>query len=356
MIKNIFSGFLSGGNMKQMRVLHYGVGWIGAEAARLVLNKDGMEIVAALDLDEEKIGKDLGEVLNIPERLGVAVKNNSRALLTKTEADIVVHTTGSRFEDVYPQIEEIVSAGLNVVSSAEELLMPDLYHPELATKLDRLAKAKGVTVLGTGVNPGFVMDALPLFLTSACQQIRKIKIERLVDASTRRLPLQRKIGAGLTPQQFREKVNQGKLGHVGLVESLAFIASGLGWELDQIKESVDPAIAETDLETHYVKVSNGQVTGIKHIARGYKDGQEVITLELQMYLGADDPHDSIQIEGEPNLDLRINGGTAGDTATAAMLVNCIPRVVESSPGLLTMKDLSLPYAISDGLSGSNPKG
>jgi 4-hydroxy-tetrahydrodipicolinate reductase len=342
--------------MKQMRVLHYGVGWIGAEAARLVMRKHGMQIVGALDLDAEKIGRDLGEVLDIPKRLGVVVNNNSRALLTKTEADIAVHTTGSGFKDVYPQIEEIISAGLNVVSSAEELLMPDLYHPELATKLDRSAKAKGVTVLGTGVNPGFVMDALPLFLTSVCQRVKKIKVKRVVNASTRRLPLQRKIGAGLTPQQFREKVNQGKLGHVGLVESLAFIASGLGWELSKIKESVDPAIAEAEMETKYVKVNNGEVTGIKHIARGYEDSQEVISLELQMYLGADDPHDSIQIEGEPNLDLRINGGTAGDTATAAMLVNCIPRVVESSPGLLTMKDLPLPYAISDGLSVSNPKG
>ncbi|MCD6170593.1 MAG: dihydrodipicolinate reductase [Candidatus Latescibacteria bacterium] len=336
--------------MRKIRVIHYGVGWIGTEAARLVLRKNGMQIVGALDLDEEKVGSDLGEVINIPERLGVIVSNDAPALFNETEADIVVHTTSSRFEDVYPQIEEIVSAGINVVSSAEEMLVPVFRHPDLAGKLDRLAKAKGVTALGTGVNPGFVMDTLPLFLTSVCHQIRRLKVKRVVDASTRRAPLQRKIGAGLTPKRFREGVSQGELGHVGLVESLLFIACGLGWKLSQIKESVDPVIAETELETEYVRVNRGHVSGINQIARGYKDGQEVIRLELQMYVGADVPHDSIQIEGEPNLDLRINGGTAGDIATAAMLVNCIPRVVESSPGLLTMKDLSLPYAVSNHVS------
>ncbi len=313
----------------------------------MVLRKEGMQIVGALDLDEEKIGKDLGEILNIPERLGVVVSDVPQTLFAGTSADVVVHTTGSRLVDVYPQIQEAVSAGLNVVSSAEELLLPGLRHPELAEELDQLAKARGVTVLGTGVNPGFVMDSLPLFLTSVCQQIKRIRVERVVDASTRRLPLQRKIGSGLTPGQFRERVNQGKLGHVGLVESLALIAHGLGWELDQIKETVDPVIAQADIETKYVKVSKGEVSGIKHIARGYRDGQEVITLDLRMYLGAEAPHDSIQIEGEPHLDLRINGGTAGDKATAAILVNCIPRVVESPPGLITMKDLPIPPAVPD---------
>ena len=200
---------------KKIRVIHYGLGPIGLATAKLVLTKPDMEIVGAVDIAKEMVGKDLGEILGT-QALGIHVTDNAERLFAKVPADVVVHTAGSRLKRVISQVEEILRGRKNLVSSAEELLFAVPENAEAAQKIDKLAQEMGVTVLGTGVNPGFVMDALPLTLTGVCAEVREVYVERVVDAGTRRYPLQRKIGAGMTPELFRQKVAEKAMGHVGL--------------------------------------------------------------------------------------------------------------------------------------------
>lgn len=330
-------------NNQEIRVIHYGLGPIGMETAKLVLSKKNLKIVGAVDISEDKAGRDLGAVLGLDNNLDIVVTDQAQDLFSSESADIVIHTAGSRITNIYSQLEEIIGSGINVISSSEELLFPFTANEALAKDLDAKAREHGVTVLGTGVNPGFIMDALPLFLTGVCQDVKTVTVERYVDAGTRRLPLQQKVGAGLSPDVFRERVSQKKLGHVGLVESLQFVAHYLGISLDRIEETIDPVVAEHAVKTDYFDLKPGDVLGIKHIARGIQGTSVIIRLDLRMYVGADDPHDAIFVEGNPNIGLRVDGGVAGDQATAAILVNSIPDVVAAPPGLVTVKDLPAPH-------------
>jgi 4-hydroxy-tetrahydrodipicolinate reductase len=330
--------------MKAIRVVQYGLGPIGCDTARTMLRKEGLEIVGAVDVAPDKVGRDLAEVLGLKDRLGVKVSDDPEAVFRKTRAQVVAHTTRSFLRDVFGQLEQAARAGVNVVSSTEELLYPHLRNPELAAKLNRAARRGEVTIVGTGVNPGFVMDTLALVLTGVCKGVRSIAIRRCLDASMRRMPLQRKVGAGLEEGEFRKLVRQGKLGHIGLLESMHLVAEGLGWKLSRVREKVEPVLAETRQETPYFAVEPGAVCGLKHTAVGYCKGRKVLDFDLRMYLGAQDPVDAIDIDGEPPLQLRIAGGVAGDVATAASLVNAVPLVLDAGPGLKTVLDLPIPRA------------
>ncbi len=329
--------------MKKIYVIQYGLGPIGIETARYVLTKPNMSIVGAVDISKDMVGKDLGEVLGLDRTLDVTVTDDARRLLAKTRADVVIHTAGSRLKTIFPQLMEIVETGKNIVSSAEELLFPSKENTWLAEQLNEKACDCSATVLGTGVNPGFVMDALPLFMTGACQDVKTIRVDRVVDAGTRRYPLQKKVGAGMTPELFHAKVQEKAMGHVGLTESLNLIAYITGFDLDDVQETIDPVMADKPVKTDYFDLQPGDVAGIKNIAIGYKGGVPLITLDLRMYIGAEDPHDTVYIDGTPPVQLRIDGGIAGDKATAAILVNSISSVINATPGLMTVKDLPLPH-------------
>jgi 4-hydroxy-tetrahydrodipicolinate reductase len=328
---------------KKIRVIQYGLGPIGIETARLITRRSGMEIVGAVDISKDLVGRDLGDILGLNHTMGVTVTDNGKALFTQIRADAVLHTTGSRIRKIFPEIEEILRARLNIVSSAEELLFPLGETAGLPERIDALAKEHGVSVLGAGVNPGFVMDALPLFMTAVCQDVKKVHIERYVDAGTRRYPLQKKIGAGMTQEMFREQIASKTMGHVGLLESLYLVADSLGMSLDNVQETVEPILAQKVLDTAYFSLKPGDVAGIKHTAEGIKNGEKIITLDLRMFIGCEKPYDSVHILGTPEIRLRIEGGVAGDQATAAVLVNSVPAVIGARPGLITVKDLPAPY-------------
>lgn len=325
---------------EKIKVILYGVGPIGQRTAKVALNRENIQIVGAIDIDPAKVGKDLTELVDLGKPTGVQVSDNPQAVLKKSDASVVVHSTTSFIAQVYPQLESIAQAGLNVVSSSEELLFPFYRHPEKSEQLDKVAKSNDVIILGTGVNPGFVMDTQVLMLSSVCAKVKKIKVERIVDASTRRLPLQKKVGAGLTADEFRELVKQGKLGHIGLLESMLLIAHGLKWEIKKFDENIEPMIADQDYRTEYLEVKKGQVAGIKHTVVGYSNGGKVLDLDLRMYVGAKEPHDSVYIDGEPPIDMIIKNGVAGDIATSSILVNAIPSVLHAEPGLKTMIDIA----------------
>lgn len=272
----------------------------------------------------------------------MVVDRNASKVLSSVGADVVLHSTSSALTHVRDQILSCIEAGADVVSTAEELSYPFARSPELARLIDSKAKSREVFVLGTGVNPGFVMDTLPIFLSTVCKDVESVQVTRIVDASTRRLPLQRKIGAGMTTDEFKRGVQEQVLGHVGLLESIAMMSDGLGLGVDRSEQVVEPVIADRDMKTHYLTVKENEVAGIRNIGRGYRGQDLVILLKLEMYIGARNPVDKISIRGEPSMEFVVEGGTPGDSATAAIIVNAIPRVIEARPGLLSMRDLRLP--------------
>ena len=257
--------------------------------------------------------------------------------------DAVVHSTSSYLVSVMEQLLGCVAAGCCVVSTCEELAYPWRKHPELSAKLDAAAKEEGVALVGTGVNPGFVMDKLVLTLSAVAQRVDSARAVRVVDASKRRLPLQKKIGAGMTPEEFRAQVAAGVIKHHGLPESIAMVADGLGFALDDISETIEPVIADTAVKTEFLEVQPGQVAGVHQIARGSAKGDVKVYMELRMYVGAKEPADSVELKGEPNLSLVIPGGTHGDVATAAVVVNAIPQILAAPAGLRTGRDLPLSF-------------
>jgi len=326
---------------KKIRVVQFGVGPIGASIARLMRQKSLLEIVGAVDKDPFKAGRDLGEVSG-DRPWGLPIFPEISAVLEKS-ADVVVHTTSSYLVDVMDELLACICGGCCVVSTCEELSYPFHKHPQLSARLDATAREEGVALVGTGVNPGFVMDKLVLTLSAAAQRVDWARATRIVDASKRRLPLQKKIGAGMHSDEFREQVAAGKIKHHGLPESIAMAADGLGFALDDISETIEPILAEERVKTEFLEVSPGQVAGVHQIARGTSAGQEKIFMELQMYVGAKQPSDTIELRGEPNLSMIIPGGTHGDLATAAIAVNAIPAILQAPAGLRTVRDLPLAF-------------
>jgi 2,4-diaminopentanoate dehydrogenase len=328
---------------KKIRVVQYGVGPIGASVARLMRQKSALEITGAIDSDPAKAGRDLGEVVGAHDApWGITVSADAAAVLSG-QVDVVAHCTSSYLKDVMAQLLGCIEAGCCVVSTCEELAYPFRKHPELSAKLDAAAKEEGVALVGTGVNPGFVMDKLVLTLAAVAQRVDSARSERIVDASKRRLPLQKKIGAGMTPEEFRERVAAGVIKHHGLPESVAMVGDALGFQLDNITETIEPVIAEEHVRTEFLEVQAGQVAGVHQIARGIGGGAEKVYMELKMYVGAKDPADTVTLVGEPNISLTVPGGTHGDIATAAVAVNAIPTILAAAAGLRTGRDLPFGY-------------
>jgi hypothetical protein len=332
--------------MENLKIVLYGVGAVGSLIAKFLLEKKGVEIVGAVDVAKDKVGKDLGEVLGLEGTLGVKVSNDVDAVLAKAKADIAIHTTSSFLKDTYPQIASIVKNGVKVISTCEELSYPYYTEPELAKKLDILAKKHNVTVLGTGINPGFLMDTLVITLTAVCQKIDKIEATRVMNAATRRLPFQKKIGAGLTAEEFYKKIKNKEItGHVGLEQSIAMVADALAWKLDKIiVETVEPVITKKSVASKHIKVKTGEAAGLRQKAKGIMRNKEVITLDFQAYIGAGEEYDTITIEGVPIVNQKIKPCVHGDIGTIAMVVNSIPKVIKAPAGLFTMKDLPVPSA------------
>jgi len=331
----------------EIKVVLYGVGAIGSLIAKAMLERQGLKIVGAVDVAKDKAGRDLGEVLGSREKLGVKVYANIDELFPAVEADIAVHATSSYLRDAYPQIASLVKHGVNVISTCEELAYPYFSEPEIARKLDALAKKHDVTVLGTGINPGFLMDTLVITLTAVCQKIEKIEAFRVMNAATRRLPFQKKIGAGLTVEEFRQKIKIRQItGHVGLEQSIAMIADALAWKLDRIKaEPVEPVIAKEPVSSEAIQVEAGKVAGLRQVAKGFIKDREVIVLDFQAYIGAEEEYDAITITGVPTVRQKIQPCIHGDIGTVAIVINVIPKVLNTPAGLLTMKDLPVPSAM-----------
>ncbi|BAS28581.1 NAD(P)H-dependent amine dehydrogenase family protein [Limnochorda pilosa] len=333
-------------------IIQLGLGPIGQGIVRHILARRDYDVVGAVDPAPDKAGRSLAEVVGL--EAGAPGADAARSVTVRASLDealaaasvapvLAIHTTSSFLSQVTPQLVEAADRGLNVVSTCEELSYPFHHHPDQARAIDEAARRAGVSVLGTGVNPGFVMDLLPVCLTGVAASVLSVHVDRVVDAGTRRGPLKKKVGAGISLEEFHRRAASGTFGHIGLVESVAMVGAALGWTLTRITSDLRPKVAEEPYESPDVRVAPGDVLGIDQVAAGVDPtGAERIRFHLQMYVGAPDPHDTVRLEGNPPLELTIPRGTPGDVATMAAVINAIPQVIEAAPGLRTVVDLPVP--------------
>lgn len=326
----------------KIKVAQFGLGPIGIESLKLAAAQSWLEIVGGVDIDPAKIGRPLSELTGIDALSGAVVHPSLEALFAVAKPDVILHTAGSSAAASFAQVRVALEAGVSVASTCEELIFPVLKTPELAAEYDALCARSGARVVGTGVNPGFVMDVLPVVLTGVSRRVDSIYVERVVNASTRRQPLQAKVGSGQEPDAFRAKFAAGKAGHAGFQQSLALLAHAMGWKLEKIEETCEPVIAPGPITTKFFNVAKGQTCGLHQRAIGTVDGEAKLILDLQMFLDAKNPHDTIVVQGDPALHLTLNGGVAGDSATVAALINIVPRLLAAAPGVRLMTELPAP--------------
>ncbi len=330
------------------RILHVGVGPLGQRILSDLTERDLGHVVAAVDPAPAVAGQHLASL--VPgTNPNVRIVPSLSEVADWDQVDCAIVTTTSDLASCADTFRTLLAAGKAVVSTCEELVYPWLRHVALAEELDELARKHGGRLLGTGVNPGFLMDALPAILTSVSRSVRGIACYRIQDASARRIPFQRKIGAGLDDDQFAAKVREGTLRHVGLGESLHFIAHYVGLPLERWEEDIAPVKAERDLVCGLGTIPRGRIAGVRQVARGYYDERCVIHLEFQAAIGQADPHDRIVVEGEPPMDMVMPGGVHGDVATSAIVLNAIPRVFKAPPGLHTMATIPATIHVKSGM-------
>lgn len=307
-----------------VKVALAGFGAIGSEILRYLLERRH-HIVALVDADQEKVGRTARELygLECDLKVGRSLEGTNIA-----DSDVLVLATTSRLDQIASDIEFAVTQGVDVVTTSEEAAFPAYSGPDIATKIDTLARERGVTVVGVGVNPGFVMDWIPSLAASAVKSPTKIHVVRSVNVGRRRRQLQTKTGVGLTKAKFEKGVAEGLLGHVGLVESANLIALSMGRELEEPKSGVFPVMGAEDY-----------VMGVRQFAEG-RAGECSIRLDLEMTITSAD-FDVVEVKGDPSLKLRFENGVFGDSATVALAVNAVERVAFARPGLITVLELPL---------------
>jgi 2,4-diaminopentanoate dehydrogenase len=336
--------------MQAFKIAHWGLGAMGCGIAKLVNSKTGLESIAAFDRDPAKIGRDLGDVIGLEKKLGIEVVEPPQAEFDVLGTNLVIIATGSFTRQVFPQIVAAVKAGLNVITIAEEMSFPFAQEPELAKELDSLARENGVSILGTGINPGFVLDTLPIALTGPCLSVEKITATRINDLSPFGPTVMETQGVGVSPQEFEAGIKAGTIvGHIGFPESIHMIAKTLGWEIDEILETREPIISSVRRETAHVVVEPGNVAGCRHTAQGVSKGKVLIELihpqQVLPHLEGVETGDYIEVAGQPNISMKIQPEIPGGLGTMAMAVNMIPLVIMARPGLLSMNDLPVPTAL-----------
>lgn len=314
-----------------------GAGPLGINIYKYASLRSDVMITQIVDINPLLEGKDMGEHAGL-ESSGVKI---STKLNQDMPADVAVLATVSDLEGITPQILALLESGLPVVSTCEELFYPWHEHPEVANSIDAMAINKNVAVIGTGVNPGFLMDALPAMLTGVCNHVDRIEVRRYQDAQFRRIPFQKKIGAGLSLDQFEEKKNDGSLRHVGLSESMHFIARQLKWVIEKTEDRIEPVIAHKAFQNEVLHVLPGYASGVRQTGTAWVNGEEKIKLSFQATVGEPESYDEIEIFGMPHIRSRIMSGVHGDVATCAIILNACRSILHAAPGLRSMADIPM---------------
>jgi 4-hydroxy-tetrahydrodipicolinate reductase len=330
---------------KKFTVLQVGLGPMGKLITKLLLKRNNIDLKGVIDIDPKLKGNKLSKFFDIKAEKDLVIESQYSSIISKEKVDVVIIATSSSLKKVSPIVKASVQSGSNVISICEELSFPLQNYPELSEELHHLAKSRNVTVVGTGINPGYLMDLLPIVITAPCQFIKSIKVTRMMNSAKRREPFQRKIGTGLTKEEFHQKISKKEItGHVGLTESIQMIVAALGIKYEEIFEYPPEAIiSENDFVTSYGEtVPKGYVCGLRSTAKAVLYDEDVVFLDFVAFAGEHEEFDSVIIEGNPNIHQKIIGGVHGDIGTAAMVANLIPNVVKAKSGLLTMKDLPVP--------------
>lgn len=338
--------------MRNIRVGIWGFGAMGSGMAKMILKKKGIEIYGVCDKNPNIVGKSIYDVLGVEkgERKDVFINPNAEEVFKENYIDIALLATDSFTKNAFEKIKFVVERKINVISTAEEMSYPKAQEPELAKEIDRLAKENGVSVLGTGINPGFVLDLLILALTGTCESVDYIKASRVNDLSPFGKAVMVEQGVGLTKEAFLNGVEDGSVaGHVGFPESIKMIADGIGWNLEKVEQTREPIMSSVYRKTDYVEVEAGNVAGCRQCGFGIVDGEIKIDMEhpqqVLPQLENQSTGDYISIKGVPNIDLQITPEIPGGVGTIAMCVNCIPHVINARAGLKTMLDIPVPRAI-----------
>ena len=325
-----------------IKVIQIGFGPLGVQIAEFIAKKSTIKTVAVVDNDPDLYNKnindfssDLNDQIFISNSVNEALKNINEI------PDVAIVTTVSSLKKIYNQIKEVVQHNINVISTCEELSYPWKTDPSLSKKLNDLCKLNNVACLGTGVNPGFLMDYLPSVLSTVCKEINNIRICRVQDATFRRIPFQKKIGAGLDLSEFKNKELEGTLRHVGLTESLHLLAKTLNFDIDNVTETLNPVICKSDLNGS-INIKKGQARGVEQIAYGYLNSEVVIEMQFKAAVGESRSYDRIEVDGIPSFVSEIEGGINGDIATCSIAINSIKSIMKASPGLHTMADIAVP--------------
>ncbi len=326
---------------KKIKAAQFGLGPIGRSCVQLLAEREEYEIVGGIDIAPELAGKGMAEVCQLKEVTAGKVYPSFAEMWGEVQPEVVVHTAGSRAAVTFTQCRPMLEKGLAVVSSCEELLFPAFRAPKESKEYHELCLRSGGRILGTGVNPGFVLDLLPVCLTGVCRTVQSVYGERVVNASTRRQPLQKKIGSGLEPKEFLKLWSEGKAGHAGFKESLLLVAHSLGWKMGEVTETMEPMVADHDIQTDFFTVKKGLTCGLHQVVKSKSAKGHSIHFDLKMYLDAKDPHDLVKLESDPPIEAYLKGGVAGDRATVAAVVNCIPRLLAAQPGVRLMTDVPL---------------
>ena len=328
-----------------MRVGICGLGSIGRAAAQLLLDhRQGVEVVAAATKEAAAIGKPLGEFVGSADGSGPLIVGDLRAVI-EAQPETILFATGSFLTETEDDVVAIAESGINVVSPCEELAFPFNRFPESAARIDAAARASGSTVLGTGVNPGFIFDGLLSTATGVCWDIDSIRGRRIVDVVGFGENIHLRLGIGYTLEEFEKGHADGTIaGHVGFPESIEMVCERLGLVLDgPVEERFEPMVAETPAPTRYGEVPVGKTEGFVQRATGTAEGKPIVQFELILHLRPQsagmEPADSFEIDGIHPVRLTLSPGMDAIPATSAILVNSLPVVAMAGAGLKSVKDL-----------------
>ncbi|MCX6998863.1 MAG: NADP-binding protein [Candidatus Sumerlaeota bacterium] len=343
--------------MRTLRIVQYGVGAMGSNMVKLLQSKSAVRIVGAIDHDPAKVGKDLSEVSDLNKPMGIKIAYPPENVLDDGPIDVVLHATTAFLKDAYPQILAILERRANVITICQELFFPLGRNREMAMEIDRKAREMGVGVTAVGINPGFVMDIVPIVCSVPCWEVKRVFVRRVVDFSPYGPDEMRHIGAGISPQEFLEGVKQGIIGHIGLLETAAMVAHCLGLPVDELRQTKEPVITRKQRASRFITIAPGSVCGFRQNVAGLRNGETLLDFRMVGIVCPDSEEDGVtlgdytRIEGTPNVDITIKEEIAqkGGMGTAAVAVNMIPRILNAPPGFHTMNTLALPYIWNGGL-------
>ncbi len=337
--------------MDKIKTIIWGFGAMGRGMAKMLLMKKGVEIVGICDLNPGIVGRNFIEVLDLEsDHPNVFISDQIDLLLEHQQADLVLLCTDSFVKGAFDKIKKVVIHKINVISTAEEMAYPMASEPELAKQIDHLAKAFGVTVLGTGINPGFIMDLLVVALTGTMVDVKHIEAKRVNSLSPFGPTVMHEQGVGITLDEYHHRIAQGELaGHVGFKESVSMISDALGVKLDDFTQQMEPIITTVYRKSPYGEAEAGHLAGINMTGQGLVNGDVFINMihpqQIEPELEGTQTGDYINLKGTPNIHMAITPEVNGGIGTIAMCVNMIPHVLNAKPGLKTMIDLPVPRAI-----------